>query len=294
ALPGILPPLSREEALEVTRIFSAIGQVPKGQSLITQRPVRTPHHTASPAAIIGGGTIPRPGEVSLAHHGVLFLDEFPEFPRTVLETLRQPIETGDVVVARANAHVKYPCKFMLVAAANPCRCGYMSDPARACARVPMCGEDYLGRISGPLMDRFDIRIEVPPVKITDLAQAPAGEPSEAIAQRIAAARQIQSERYKGHPDTRVNADIEGEVLEATCTTRPDAADLLHRAADRYSLSARAYHRILRVARTIADLAGEDQIAKPHIAEALGYRLSGEEQKTPAGQARPKPRAAATP
>ena len=186
-LPGILPPLEPGEALETSMIHSLAGLLDEG-GISRARPFRTPHHTASMAAIVGGGRGAKPGEISLAHHGVLFLDELPEFPRTVLETLRQPIETGDVVVARANAHVRYPCRFMLVAAANPCRCGHLADPARACARVPDCGADYLGRISGPLMDRFDLRVEVPPVTVEDLACPAAGEPSAAVADRVARAR----------------------------------------------------------------------------------------------------------
>src|SRR5690606_4590986 len=186
-IPGILPPLEPEEALETSMIMSLAGLIEEG-GISRQRPFRDPHHTSSMAAIIGGGRSAKPGEISLAHNGVLFLDELPEFPRTVLETLRQPVESGDVVVARANAHVRYPCRFMLVAAANPCRCGHLADPARACARVPECGADYLGRISGPLMDRFDIRVEVPALAIGELASAPPGEGSAAIAARVARAR----------------------------------------------------------------------------------------------------------
>lgn len=237
------------------------------------RPFRTPHHTASMAAIVGGGRGAKPGEISLAHHGVLFLDELPEFSRTVLETLRQPIETGDVVVARANAHVRYPCRFMLVAAANPCRCGYLADPARACARVPDCGVDYLGRISGPLMDRFDLRIEVPMLAVSDLTAPAGGEQSATIAARVAAARDRQRERYDGISGVSVNADAEGEVLEAAVALSPDAAALLAGIAERFRLSARAYHRVLRVARTIADLAGSEPVERAHVAEAAAYRLS---------------------
>ncbi len=184
------------------------------------RPFREPHHTASMAAIVGGGRRAGPGEISLAHNGVLFMDEFPEFPRTVLETLRQPIETGEVMVARANAHVTYPCRFMLVAAANPCKCGYLSDPARACSRAPICGEDYLGRISGPLMDRFDLRVEVPPVAFTDLDLPASGDSSAQVAERIATARAVQQARFAATPDMRLNADAEGEALEEIAT--PDA------------------------------------------------------------------------
>ncbi|MDO7630060.1 MAG: YifB family Mg chelatase-like AAA ATPase, partial [Loktanella sp.] len=193
-IPGILPPLTPSEALETSMIHSVSGLLDEG-GISRERPFREPHHTASMAAIVGGGRGAKPGEISLAHNGVLFMDEFPEFPRTVLETLRQPIETGEVVVARANAHVKYPCRFMLVAAANPCKCGYLTDPARACSRAPICGEDYMGRISGPLMDRFDLRVEVPPVAFTDLDLPQDGESSEVVRDRVKMARAAQATRY---------------------------------------------------------------------------------------------------
>jgi magnesium chelatase family protein len=204
---------------------------------------------------------------------VLFLDELPEFPRTVLETLRQPIETGDVVVARANAHVRYPCRFMLVAAANPCRCGHLADPARACARVPDCGADYLGRISGPLMDRFDLRVEVPPVSLDDLAQPASGEPSAAVAARVVRARAIQRARFADHDAVAVNADAEGDLLESIAAVTGGAAKLLGDLAQRFRFSARAYHRVVRVARTIADLEASGSVEKHHIAEAAAYRLA---------------------
>lgn len=271
-IPGILPPLTAVEALETSMIHSLSGLLDEG-GISRTRPFREPHHTASMAAIVGGGRGAKPGEISLAHNGVLFLDEFPEFPRTVLETLRQPIETGEVVVARANAHVRYPCRFLLVAAANPCKCGYLSDPARACARVPQCGEDYLGRISGPLMDRIDLRVEVPPVAYTDLDLPDTGESSAAVAGRVAAARAIQTARFAAHPDVRVNADAEGRLLEDVASPDPEGRELLARVAERFGLSARGYHRVLRVARTIADLAGSAEVRKPHVAEAVSYRLS---------------------
>lgn len=271
-LPGILPPLDPMEALETSMIQSLCGLLENG-GISKSRPFRDPHHTASQAAIIGGGRKAKPGEISLAHNGVLFLDELPEFSRQVLDTLRQPIETGEVMVSRANAHVSYPCRFLLVAAANPCRCGYLPDPARACARVPACGEDYLGRVSGPLMDRFDLRMEVPPVAFTDLDLPASGECSTAVATRVAAARVRQAERFAAHAGLRQNADAEGGLLEEIAAPDAEGRDLLLRMADRVGLSARGYHRVLRVARTIADLEGADQVRRPHVAEALSFRLT---------------------
>jgi magnesium chelatase family protein len=270
-LPGILPPLSPREALETSMIHSVAGLLRAG-GVSRVRPFREPHHTASMAAIIGGGRGAKPGEASLAHNGVLFMDEFPEFARNVLETLRQPVETGEVVISRANAHVRYPCRFLLVAAANPCKCGHLADAARACARAPGCGADYMGRISGPLMDRFDLRLEVPPVGIGELALPAAGDGSEAVAARVAAARATQAKRYAGQPGMRCNADAEGACLETVAAPDAEGRALLLRAADRMGLSARGYHRILRVARTIADLDGARTVARPHVAEALSYRL----------------------
>ena len=270
-LPGILPPLSALEALETSMIHSLSGLLDEG-GISRTRPFREPHHTASMAAIVGGGRGAKPGEISLAHNGVLFLDEFPEFSRAVLETLRQPIETGEVVVARANAHIRYPCRFLLVAAANPCKCGYLTDPARACARVPHCGEDYLGRISGPLMDRIDLRVEVPPVAYADLDLPDSGESSATVALRVAAARNAQTARFAGHRAARVNADAEGRLLEEVASPDPEGRALLAQVAERFGLTARGYHRVLRVARTIADLAGSDGVRKPHVAEAVSYRL----------------------
>jgi len=271
-LPGLLPPLSPSEALATSMIHSLAGVLEEG-GISRQRPFRSPHHTASMAAMVGGGRGAQPGEVSLAHNGVLFMDEFPEFPRAVLETLRQPIETGDVVVSRANAHVRYPSRFMLLAAANPCKCGYMSDVERSCSRAPVCGQDYMGRISGPLLDRFDLRIEVPPVSVADLSQPPAGETSKAVAARVAAAREVQTARYDGLENISINAAIEGDVLEQACNLSAEAADMLAKAVARFRLSARAFHRIQRVGRTIADLRGEAEIGKAAIAEAIGYRLA---------------------
>ena len=279
-LPGILPPLSAAEALETSMIHSLSGLLDEG-GISRERPFREPHHTASMAAIVGGGKGAKPGEVSLAHNGVLFMDEFPEFPRTVLETLRQPVETGYIVVSRANAHVRYPCRFMLVAAANPCKCGHLADPARACARAPQCSDDYLGRISGPLLDRFDLRLDIPPVAYDELDRPPSGETSACVAERVLMARDIQAERYRDHAGIRVNSDAEGNILEDVA--QPDTAgkELLTTVATRFGLSARAYHRILRVARTIADLAGSPDVAAPHIAEAVSFRMAEASAPVPA-------------
>ena len=270
-MPTILPPLTPSEALQTSMIHSLCGLLDQG-GIDRTRPFREPHHTASMAAIVGGGRGAKPGEISLAHNGVLFLDELPEFNRTVLETLRQPIETGEVMVARANAHVKYPSRFMLVAAANPCKCGYLTDASRACSRAPVCGEDYLGRISGPLMDRIDLRVDVPPVAFTDLDLPCDGETSHVVAQRVSAARELQEQRYADHDGMYQNADLEGKTLEELANPDAEGRALLLRAADRFSLSARGYHRVLRVARTIADLAGDTDIRRPHVAEALSFRV----------------------
>jgi magnesium chelatase family protein len=271
-LPGILPPLSPAEALETSMIHSVAGLISEG-GISRTRPFREPHHTASMAAITGGGRSAKPGEISLAHNGVLFMDEFPEFPRPVLETLRQPIETGEVMIARANAHVKYPCRFLLVAAANPCKCGHLADAARACSRAPNCGEDYMGRISGPLMDRFDLRLDVPPVAFSDLDLPASGEGSAQVAERVAAARAVQRARFAERPDMRLNADAEGEALEDIATPDAEGRALLTRVAERFGLTARGYHRVLRVARTIADLDGSDAVRLPHVAEAVSFRLT---------------------
>ncbi|WP_375261208.1 YifB family Mg chelatase-like AAA ATPase [Palleronia sp.] len=270
-LPGLMPPMSAREALDTSMIHSLAGLVEEG-GITRHRPFQEPHHTASMAAIVGGGKGAKPGQISLAHNGVLFMDEFPEFARSVLETLRQPIETGEVVVSRANAHVRYPCRFLLVAAANPCRCGHLFDPGNACSRAPACGEDYMSRISGPLMDRFDLRIEVPPVAFSDLDLPPTGEASAVVAARVAAARALQAERYRDHPDVTVNADLAGALLDSAAAPDEAGKALLHKAADRFGLTARGYHRILRVARTIADLEGATAVCSHHVGEALSYRL----------------------
>jgi magnesium chelatase family protein len=274
-LPGLLPPLEPAEALEVSMIMSVAGQLKEG-GLMRRRPFRDPHHSASVAALVGGGLRARPGEVSLAHLGVLFLDELPEFQRPALEALRQPLESGRTTVARANNHVTYPARVQLVAAMNPCRCGYLDDPARACARVPRCAQEYQSRISGPVFDRIDLHIDVPEVSPADLSLPPPAERSADVAARVAAARAVQRERYAalvepGAPPVRTNAEAEGELLDAVA--KPDDAGqaLLTQATERLRLSARGYHRVLRVARTLADLDGADSIKRPHLAEALSYR-----------------------
>lgn len=270
-LPSILPPMSAREALEVSMIHSVAGLL-EGGRVSRVRPTRAPHFSASMAAMVGGGKNAAPGEVSLAHNGVLFLDEVPEFSRPVLESLRQPLETGETVVARANAHIRYPSRVQLIAAMNPCRCGHLADPALACSRAPACGLDYQGRLSGPLLDRIDIQIETPALPLSDLARAPRGEPSASVAARVTAARERASARLArlGFSET-LNATADGAVLEAIATPDPDGQVLLDRAADKLRLTARGYHRVLRVARTVADLEGDERVGRTHIAEAIGYR-----------------------
>ncbi|WP_370156146.1 YifB family Mg chelatase-like AAA ATPase [Ferrovibrio sp.] len=268
-LPGILPPLDAAEILEVSMIASLAGQLPGGR-LTRRRPFRSPHHSASMAALVGGGLRARPGEVSLAHLGVLFLDELPEFSRQTLDSLRQPLESGQAVVARANAHVTYPARVQLVAAMNPCRCGHLGDPALACARAPRCAGEYQARISGPLLDRIDLALEVPAVSATDLSAPPPREGSEAVAARVARARDIQRDRYRSH-GIRTNAEADGELLDRVAAPEPAGRDLLTEAAGMLHLTARGYHRVLRVARTLADLQGDAAVRRIHIAEALGYR-----------------------
>ena len=272
-LPSMLPPLSPAEALEVSMIQSVAGVLANG-SISRRRPFRDPHHSASLPALVGGGMRAKPGEVSLAHLGVLFLDELPEFARGSLEALRQPVESGRVTVARANSHVTYPARFQLIAAMNPCRCGYLDDPARACTRVPKCAVEYQSKISGPLFDRIDLHVEVPAVSAADLTLPPPAEGSREIAARVAKAHAVQSERYATlSPDRtiRTNAEADGKLLEEVAGPDEAGRKLLADAVDKMKLSARGYHRVLRVARTIADLAGAPNVTRVHVAEALSYR-----------------------
>ncbi|MEW5684081.1 MAG: YifB family Mg chelatase-like AAA ATPase [Pseudomonadota bacterium] len=270
-LPGLLPPLTPAELLETSMIHSIAGLIARGQ-LSRSRPFRTPHHSASMAALTGGGLKAKPGEVSLAHNGVLFLDELPEFSAQALDSLRQPLETGEVVVARANAHIRYPARFQLVAAMNPCRCGHGGPGRGACGRAPRCQTDYQGRISGPLMDRIDLQVEVPPVTAADLALPPPAEGTAEAAARVLAARALQAERGAAVPGAaRLNALAEGDFLEAAADLDAPARDLLTRAAEAGGLSARGWTRTLRLARTIADLEGSGAVRRVHVAEALVYR-----------------------
>jgi magnesium chelatase family protein len=269
-LPGVLPPLSFEEALECTAIHSVAGTLPAGVGLLHERPFRAPHHTISDVALVGGGGSPRPGEISLAHHGVLFLDEMPEFSRHVLDVLRQPLEEGRITVARAARTVSFPARFVLVAAMNPCPCGYRNDPKRACRCTPQQVSKYRGRLSGPLLDRIDLIVEVQPVPITDLTGEPDGEPSAAVRTRVLAARDRQISR-PGRAG-RLNANLHGRAFERVCALDVTGRRLLERSAERLHLTARGFHRVLKVARTIADLEAAAAIAPPHVAEALQYRL----------------------
>ncbi|CAA9523604.1 MAG: MG(2+) CHELATASE FAMILY PROTEIN / ComM-related protein [uncultured Sphingosinicella sp.] len=268
-LPGILPDLTPAEALEVSMIASVAGTLMDGR-LIRMRPFRAPHHSASMPALVGGGLKVRRGEVSLAHLGVPFLDELPEFQRPVLDSLRQPLETGTVSVARANAHVTFPARVQLIAAMNPCRCGHLGDPALACSRAPRCAADYQAKVSGPLLDRIDLHVDVAAVSAADLVLPPPSEGSAQVAARVKTARDIQTRRYEGQ-GVRTNAEADGDLLSSVATPDEPGRRLLAQAAEAMRLSARGYHRVLRVARTIADLAGSEGVGRVHVAEALSYR-----------------------
>lgn len=270
-LPSILPPLSMGEALETTKIHSVAGKLRRGDMLMTSRPFRTPHHTVSPVALVGGGANPMPGEISLAHNGVLFLDEFPEFPRSVLEVLRQPIEDRVITVSRAKYTVQYPASFMLLASMNPCPCGYYGHPTRPCTCTPGAVARYMNKISGPLLDRIDLHVEIEPVAFDDMASTEPAESSAAIRERVIAARRIQEERFRNEQGVYCNAQMSSRLLRRYAW--PDAEGLarLKEQMERLNMSARAFDRILRVARTIADLDASERVRPRHIAEAIGYR-----------------------
>lgn len=270
-IPSILPAMSLEEALEASKIHSIAGTLKSNESLLRERPFRSPHHTISDAGLLGGGANPVPGEVSLAHRGVLFLDELPEFHRNVLEVLRQPVEEGRVTISRAAGSVTFPCSFMLVAAMNPCPCGYFSDPKRECRCSNLQIERYRSKISGPLLDRIDIHIEVPAMSFQDLASVPKGESSAVIRDRVVAARGVQRNRFSASRRVHCNAGMGSRDLQKHCRLEDDAKELLKNAIQELNISARAYDRILKVARTIADLAGSDSITYRHLYEAVQYR-----------------------
>lgn len=268
-LPSLLPPLTHEEMLEVSQIHSVAGKIKEG-NFITTRPFRAPHHSATMVSLVGGGTRAKPGEISLAHRGILFLDELPEFNRSVLEALRQPIETGVITVSRANAHITYPARFQLITAMNPCKCGYLGVSGNECARAPKCGTEYLAKISGPLLDRIDLQLEVPAVNPWELSTTQKGESSKSVAKRVQQAILFAKKRFEGTGILR-NAEADGSFLENNIHLDTDARHLLQTAAEKMRLSARGYHRIIRVSRTIADLELADNITKTHINEALSYR-----------------------
>ena len=270
-LPGILPPLNLQEALETTKIHSVAGKLAKHASLVYSRPFRAPHHTISDVALVGGGTNPQPGEISLAHNGVLFLDELPEFKRTVLEVMRQPLEERKVTISRAKTSMDYPASFMLVASMNPCPCGYFNHPEKECTCGAGVVQRYLSKISGPLLDRIDIHIEVTPVNFDQLAETRKSEPSAVIRERVLKAREVQQQRYANLPGIHSNAQISSTQAREFCRLNPIGQTLLKTAMNRLQLSARAYDRILKVARTISDLAGSEEIKPEHLAEAIHYR-----------------------
>ena len=270
-LPSILPALTLKESLETTKIHSVAGKLSKNSSLISCRPFRAPHHTISQVALVGGGSTPQPGEISLAHHGILFLDELPEFSRNALEVLRQPLEDRKISISRIKWSVEYPASFMLIASMNPCPCGYYNHPTKACVCNPGQVQKYLNRISGPLLDRIDIQIEIVPVPFDKISSSQAAEPSHVIRQRVKSARKIQEDRFKEHPGVHCNAQMNSRLLARYARPDDKGLELLKHAMHRLNLSARAYDRILKVARTIADLEGSPTIQSPHLAEAIGYR-----------------------
>ncbi len=270
-LPTILPPLTLLEALETTKIHSVAGKLPDNASLIARRPFRSPHHTVSDAALVGGGGLPQPGEISLAHNGVLFLDELPEFKRTVLEVMRQPMEERKVTISRARVAVDFPASFMLIASMNPCPCGFYNHPEKECTCAAGAVQKYLNKISGPLLDRIDLHVEVTPVTFSELSGTKSGEGSNVIRERVIRARSIQAERYREQPGVYCNAQISSRMLKEVCVIRPAGENLLKTAMQKLNLSARAYDRILKVSRTIADLAESDIIQSEHLAEAIQYR-----------------------
>lgn len=270
-LPSILPPLTLSESLETTQIHSIAGKLGKNVSLISQRPFRSPHHTISQVALVGGGNTPQPGEISLAHNGVLFCDELTEFNKTTLEVLRQPLEDRRITINRAKYSIEYPCSFMFVASMNPCPCGYYGDPTHTCVCTPGQIQRYMNKISGPLMDRIDIQCEITPVPFKDISQATLGEPSERIRERVIKAREIQAERYKDIKGVHCNAQMTERMIHQYAEPDEAGIEMLRLAMERLSLSARAYNRILKVARTIADLAGAEHVEVQYLAEAIGYR-----------------------
>ncbi|HRN73477.1 MAG TPA: YifB family Mg chelatase-like AAA ATPase [Ginsengibacter sp.] len=270
-IPTILPPITLQEALETTKIHSVAGKLPENATLISKRPFRSPHHTISDVALVGGGSVPQPGEISLAHNGVLFLDELPEFKRTVLEVMRQPMEERRVTISRAKVALDFPASFMLIASMNPCPCGYYNHPEKECTCAPGAVQKYLNKISGPLLDRIDLHVEVTPVPFSELSSSRSSEKSIDIRSRVIAAREIQAERFKDHPGVYSNAQMGSKLLKEVCIINTAGANLLKTAMEKLNLSARAYDRILKVSRTIADLAHSSEIKPEHLAEAIHYR-----------------------
>lgn len=270
-LPTILPPMTMEEAFETTKIHSVAGKLTENMSLVNVRPFRSPHHSCSPSALVGGGSIPQPGEISLAHHGVLFLDELPEFQRTVLEVMRQPMEERKVTISRARVALDFPASFMLIASMNPCPCGFYNHPDKACVCAPQLVKKYLSRISGPLLDRIDLHVEVTPVPFNELSRIKSSERSHVIRERVVQARKIQQERFKDHPDIHANAQMSSKLMKNVCSLDDVSSTLLRTTMEKLNLSARAYDRILKVSRTIADLDASTEIKPEHLAEAIHYR-----------------------